>query len=128
MLIQEKIETTAAFYYIEDDIVYMRAKQDADITLEAAKEGIEARIKLQQGKKMLMLADTSKVWQVSSNARAYSSTPEVDKMNIAMAILAGYSLTTTIIANFFIKFNKPKTPTKIFKNEKDALDWLDTFR
>ena len=128
MLIQEKIETTAAFYYIEDDIVYMRAKQDADITLEAAKEGIEARIKLQQGKKMLMLADTSKVWQVSSNARAYSSSPEVDKMNIAMAILAGYSLTTTIIANFFIKFNKPKTPTKIFKNEKDALDWLDTFR
>ena len=75
-----------------------------------------------------MLADTSKVWQVSSNARAYSSSPEVDKMNIAMAILAGYSLTTTIIANFFIKFNKPKTPTKIFKNEKDALDWLDTFR
>ena len=41
MLIQEKIETTAAFYYIEDDIVYMRAKQDADITLEAAKEGIK---------------------------------------------------------------------------------------
>lgn len=33
----------------------------------------------------------------------------------------------TIIGNFYLKFNKPGRPTKIFKNEEDAVTWLKTF-
>lgn len=33
----------------------------------------------------------------------------------------------TIIGNFYLKFNKPGRPTKIFKNEADAIMWLKTF-
>jgi hypothetical protein len=33
----------------------------------------------------------------------------------------------TIIGNFYLKFNKPGRPTKIFKNEEDAITWLKTF-
>jgi hypothetical protein len=31
------------------------------------------------------------------------------------------------IGNFYLKFNKPDRPTKIFSNEKDAIEWLKTF-
>ncbi|MBL4593591.1 MAG: hypothetical protein JKX68_07230, partial [Flavobacteriales bacterium] len=53
---------------------------------------------------------------------------EVVDMSIAMAILAGTSLPATIIGNFFIKFNKPAVPTKLFKSEEKALAWLETHR
>lgn len=32
-----------------------------------------------------------------------------------------------IIGNFYLKFNKPGRPTKIFGTEKEAVDWLKTF-
>lgn len=31
------------------------------------------------------------------------------------------------IGNFYLKFNKPGRPTKIFSNEADAIKWLKTF-
>lgn len=124
----EKIETDTASYYIEDDILFMRTKQDADFTLEAAIEGVDARKELQAGRKMLVVIDTSKVFQVSREAREYGAQKEVVNMSIAMAILPGTSLPATIIGNFFIKFNKPSVPTKLFKSEEKALEWLGTFR
>lgn len=128
MPVIEQIETSTATYYIEDDILIMRTKQDADITLEAAKEGVKARIELQQDQPKLTLIDTRKVFQVSRQARKYGAKKEVVNLSIAMAILAGTSLPATIIGNFFIKFNRPSIPTKMFKNEKNALKWLNSFR
>lgn len=124
----EQIETSAALYYIEDDIVYMRGKPDADFTLDAAIEGVNARRKLQQGKKMLVLIDTRKVFQVSKETREYGASKEVSELSAAMAILAGSSLAATIIGNFFIKFNKPFSPTKMFKKEENAIKWLNSFK
>jgi len=44
-----------------------------------------------------------------------------------MAILAGDSLASSIIGNFYIKFNNPSIPTKLFKTEDEALDWLKKY-
>ncbi len=33
----------------------------------------------------------------------------------------------TFIGNFYLKFNKPERPTKVFSNEDDAVKWLKTF-
>ena len=45
----EMLETSTADYYIENKILYMRAEEDADFTLEATIEGGEARKKMQRG-------------------------------------------------------------------------------
>ena len=124
----EKIETSIAHFYIEDDIVFMRSKKDADITLKATIESVNARRKLQNGKKMLMLVDTRDIWQVSSESRAYSTKKRVEDLTIAMALLPGSNMTTILIANFFIKFNKPNIPTKLFKTEEKAIEWLNSFK
>ncbi len=34
------------------------------------------------------------------------------------------SVPYTLIANFYLKFNKPKHPYKVFKNRNEALAWL----
>jgi len=123
-----KTETSIAHFYIEDDILFMRSKKDADINLETTIESIEARKKLQGDKKMLMLVDTRGVWQITSESRAYSTRKEVEDLTIAMALLPGSNITTILVANFFIKFNKPSVPTKLFKSEKKAIKWLNSFK
>lgn len=37
------------------------------------------------------------------------------------------NLAYVLIANFYLKVNKPKRPYQIFKNEEDAIVWLKTF-
>jgi hypothetical protein len=124
----EKIETPSALYYINNNILFMRGKLDAEINLDEAIAGVEARKKLQQGKKMLVLIDTTDVYQTSKEARDYGAKKEVTDLSIAMAILAGNSLASIIIGNFFIKSNNPSIPTKLFKSETKALEWLKTFK
>ena len=37
------------------------------------------------------------------------------------------NLAQKIIGNFYMKIQKPTRPTKLFTNEKDAIEWLKTF-
>lgn len=32
-----------------------------------------------------------------------------------------------ILGNFYLRFNRPKVPTRLFSNEEEARKWLDTF-
>ena len=121
-------ENITSTYYLDNDVLTVRIKEGADITLEAAKEGVKDRMELQQGKPVLLLIDMKNIGQVHRDAREYAAKPEFEKMNSATALLVGKSMPAVIIANFYIKFNKPKTPTKLFKSEKKALAWLETFR
>jgi hypothetical protein len=48
---------------------------------------------------------------------------EYSKIRIAEAFLIN-SLANLLIANFYIKFNRPPNPTKVFNNLESALEWL----
>lgn len=120
------IETETAILELRDGYIYASFKKDAEIELNHVIANKEAREKLQQGKKMLILGDIRKVWHVSKAAQDYLASKEVTDLNIAMAILTN-SLMTVLLANFFIKFKKPATPTKMFKNEAKAVKWLLSF-
>lgn len=37
------------------------------------------------------------------------------------------SMSQKILANFYIKINKPERPTKFFNNKDEAIDWLKPF-
>jgi len=120
-------ETNEAELFIEDDILFMRAKQDADFDLEATIELVGVRKEIKSDKKMKVLLDTRKMFHISKESREYGAKKEVSGLSSAMAILAGKSLAAILVGNFFIRFNKPVTPTKIFKREEKALEWLATF-
>jgi len=120
-------ETKEAELFIEDDILIMRAKPDADFSLAASIELVEVRKEIQSGKKMKVLMDIRDMFQVSKESREYGARKEVSRLSSAMAILAGKSLTATMVGNFYIRFNKPAVPTKIFKKETNAIKWLNSF-
>jgi hypothetical protein len=122
-----KVETSIAFLEIKNEVLYINIKEGANLSLEAAIENVLARKKLQKGKKMLILLDSRNAWQITNETREYAAKKEVTDLNIAMAILTGDSLTERLTNNFYIKFNKPASPAKIFNSEAKALAWLATF-
>ena len=122
------IETTIATFEIKDDILYLILKKDANVDLENVIEAVEARKEIQKGKKMLVLVDNRDVWQVTKEANVYSSSKEVGELSIAMALLSGASLPVMLISNFFMRFNKLHSPTKIFRDEDKAIEWLNQFK
>lgn len=123
-----KIETQTALIHIQNDILFLIYKEKADIGIEEITENLEARKKLQEHKKMLTLVDVREVWNYSDDARKIVSGDEFKKITLAMALVVGYSLPVKIVANFFMKINKPNYPTKLFKSEEKALEWLENFK
>lgn len=128
MATDKKIETSTIIFEIKDDIIYIIIKADVDMDLDAIKEAVEARIKIQDNKKMLTLVDNRGIWQITKEANEYSSSKEVAELSIATAVLSDSSLPKRLMANFFIKFNKLHCPTKLFSSEEKAIEWLNTFK
>lgn len=126
MIAIDYIETETAILELREGYLYIAFKEDVIVELEHVIANKEAREKIQQGKKMLVLGDIRKMWHISKAAQDYLASKEVTNLNIAMAILTS-SLMTVLLANFFIKFKKPATPTKMFNNEEKAVKWLLSF-
>ena len=122
-----KIETSIGTHYIENDVLYIIFKDGADVDLEGILESKQARIDLQQGNPMKILVDLRGLFHISKEAREVAAEDQHADMSIAMALVSN-SLGTRMISNFFIKFNKPKSPTKMFTNKDKALLWLNEFK
>jgi hypothetical protein len=121
------IETSIGIHYIEGDVLYIIFKDGISVDVKDLEESKNARIVLQQGNSMKVLVDTRGLFQITKEARAYAAEPKSAEMSIAMAILSD-SLGTKLLTNFFIKYNKPSTPTKMFTSKEKALEWLAEFK
>jgi hypothetical protein len=60
---------------------------------------------------------------LTSEARSIGSSDRSLERLVAQAIVVN-GLPTRLLANFFIRFNKPQRPTQIFSNKQDAIAWL----
>lgn len=59
------------------------------------------------------------------SVRKWASDPEGNTRTIADAIVLK-GMDQKLIADFYLKFNTPIKPTKLFNNLNDAVDWLLT--
>ena len=124
------IEIEVGNYYVlkvDEDITYITVKPSVYVETHMVKEVIEVQKEVQKGKASLVILDVSKASGITKEARNYTSGKDVEGLQIAMAIIVS-SLPMRILANFFIKFDKPPAPTKMFNSERDAIGWLNTFR
>lgn len=71
--------------------------------------------------RVLMVTQTDTVFE--TDAREFSASEEGLRYTIGDALVA-YSLAHKILINFYLKFNKPRKPSKAFTNEADAIQWL----
>ena len=121
-----KIELEKATVAIENDIIHIHLKSGQEIELSDAVFIVEAMGKLGDGKKYPILIDAGEFSSIDKEARIFSATAESNLYTLADAI-AYCNIAQKLLANFYVKYNKPLVPTRVFANKAEAVDWLKTF-
>src|SRR5687768_11667251 len=111
---------TAKLWVRDDGITHVVALPNLLETLEDAKEIIAATAKINHGKPVPVLVDTRFGLGIDRESREYYSSKEGLLVTKALALLVG-SPFTRVMANFFIGFNQPAVPTRLFTSEEEAV-------
>lgn len=107
----------------EDGIVHVHFKADTTITVELQDELVIHYNNITKIKRPFMFTGGEFV-NVTKEARKNAITMEKNVPLTASAIVV-INLAQRIIANYYYKFTRPKTPYKVFANEEQALLWLN---
>lgn len=110
----------------ENGILYVRISEGLELTEQIAEKILVEGEKLASDSKFCVLVDVRKNVSSTSEARKYSAKNPYIKNHLAYAMLAD-TMPVIILSNFFIKVNRPLIPTRLFKNEEEAVKWLQTF-
>lgn len=114
-------------YVDTEGILRIKVIEGAHIDMTSLKEDGEVNLELTNNKKALALYDSRAFFTIEPEAREYLRSGILDPTRIATAVLTD-RLATKLLVNFFIRFNKPKTPMKMFTCELQALKWLNSFK
>lgn len=121
---RKNIETSAANVFLRDqDVVVVKYKPNVNVGLQDMIAIHEAERKLTNDKKHLALLDARGYIVVSADARKYGASDKPSEYRKAAALLVN-TIGVRMLGNFYLSFNKPKVLTKMFTEEKKAVDWL----
>lgn len=122
-----KVVTSVSEMFIDDDgILRITVIEGAIVSLEKMKEHLEASSKLLEGRKALTLVEGAFKFDMSKEASELLASEKGAENRIAAAFVTN-SFFNKVWFNFYLKFNKPVTPTKMFNSVDKALVWLKTF-
>ena len=107
----------------KDGILRFETAPNTEINLAEAKECIAAAAKLVGNKRVPLYADMRNIKSIDKDAALYFAGEEPVKTQSACAKVVS-STFEKVIGNFFMFFNKPLIPIKLFTDEVAALEWL----
>jgi hypothetical protein len=109
-----------------DGIIHSHTSSNGDFTIESLKKfNIVMGEMLNNGMSPLLISfDEFAIPPVE--AREFWAKKESCPYSSADAYITTY-LGHKIIGNFYLKFNKPGRPTRVFTKEDEAVEWLKTF-
>jgi hypothetical protein len=121
------IETSIAIISINNDGVGHQYFKD-NITMDVPEqmENLEAILKLCNGKPTPFVVTAGKNVIVTKDARDNALSLE-DKSPINASAIVVQNLAYRLMAEFFIKVQKPKNPYKIFTKQEEAFEWCKQF-
>lgn len=109
-----------------DGIVQLNTADDAFFTIKESKEFVTALRKITDGNPHLVLKVPGNHALVDKDSRTYMATEEALRYSIAEAVIIG-NIAQRIVGNFYLKFNKPGKPVKLFDTKEQAESWLLNF-
>ncbi len=119
MLLHNKFKVES----LGNSIMRVTVCDDIELEIQDAKDMRNMLVNLSSNEKYCVLLDATNPFTVSPEARALIAGKEFSSERIAAAFVIT-SLANMLIGNFFIKVNKPSSPTKIFSTEENAFQWL----
>ena len=118
---RKEISTTVLEY--SNGLMCLRLKEGAEFDLAAIKEQFLAQDEMTNTEDYAVLVDATHHVSMTKECREFMAAYNNPRRK-GTALLTNYNLATLLLANFYLKFNKPLIPTKIFNKEKEALSWL----
>lgn len=116
----------AIIYYLSEiDVLEVEYQSGCVVDRKEALQVMEASRKFNNGKNRYTLISVTKdFFNMTPEARATFADEMKRGFDVQKMALLVNSLAYRIIANFFIRFDKPPVPTKMFNSRKEAIDWL----
>ena len=113
----------ATIYVGDEEIIETTLLKNSRIDVEKCEEIVAAYDQLLENKKYLHLFLVEDFVTIDKGARSFSASERGLQYSKAEAYVFT-SLAHKIIANFYLKFNKPAVPTRFFSTKNEALIWL----
>lgn len=110
---------------LDNGIVELHSNDDTVYDVDMIKEVVNEIGNLTGGKKCKQITIAGIYTSVTKEGRDFMASDEAVKFTIAEAFVI-QSLAQRILGNFFLKFNRPKVPTKIFTDKQKAELWLNS--
>jgi hypothetical protein len=109
---------------IEKKIIHIDIFPDVDLDVMEIDLLHQSVLQLSNNEKYAAIATSGFGSTISPAAREYSANHHsIKNYRIALAIIVD-NLAHRLVGNFFIKFNKPKSPAKLFTSKDEAIEWL----
>ena len=119
----EQTSRNAKLWLGEDCIVRIIYMPDSEVTLEDAREIMDAYHKLRKGRRLPLLIDTRTMKSFARGARHLFAGEEAQGCASAAAIIVDTPV-SKVLANFYLGLSKPRLPSRLFSSEDEALAWL----
>ncbi|QDH81214.1 hypothetical protein FKX85_20135 [Echinicola soli] len=122
----EYIKTrTQEFKLLENGIIVCKVLPNKFLELEDGQENLQAVTTLADGKRAALLVDISMAKGISKECRELFGSEQCAKIQYAVGIVAKSQM-ANLIGNFFLGFNRPLFPTRLFTECSKAMEWLKT--
>ena len=126
--LKEETSTVKLFWDSKNEIVWCEVF--ADLLLEdQARENIDAQERLcasMNKEQSRVLVDMTELTKTSKEVRDYFANERTAAVQCATALLIR-SPVSRVIGTFFMGLNKPISPTRLFTDPQEAIQWLHTF-
>jgi hypothetical protein len=109
-----------------DGIIHTHFFHQMEIDVNHVKEINQVCGELTQGRRVPMMIDGDTLTVPSEEARRFVADKDSNPYSLAEAFIVK-SLPQKLIANFFMRFNKPGRPTRMFMKQEEAITWLKGF-
>lgn len=122
------IQSGSSHLWLDDDGILIFVHKPVPVhELKHALENIGLLRQSLQGKPRPILADMSAVKSMTREAREEYAKAGEDSLVTAIGMITRSAM-GRIIANFFLTFNKPAVPTRLFRDAEEAKKWLMKYR
>ena len=108
-------------------IVFVTYLAGSIIDVKDKKEEKDAIMRITKGIKHPFLFSYESMVTVTKEANEFSIQVELEQPFLAIVILVD-NFAYQLLADFYLRFYKPKVPYKVFKDETKAIEWLTDFK
>lgn len=121
-LIDEQDIGSVIYRLYEGRIFHAIIKKKEKITIKMTEKGYDF-LNRNGGGRFYNIYEFSSFSEMDPEVREWCATTSGNNYTYVDAIVIS-NFAQKLIADFYLKFNKPQMPTRIFKSKEKALDWI----